>query len=559
MSARVMNALGATNLERTICATAGIVGRVDGARRLARGRPRGVAATPATCSSGAGTRCRPRRTCGASCSTRARRARGSSSSTRSAAARRGWPTSTCARCPGTDAALAIGMMRAIVDAGLHDEDWCRAHADGYDELLATLGGTRSRTAPRSCGVDGRDDRARRARVRVHPARRCCGSASAPSATLGAPAAYSHDRLAARAHRRLAGPRRRLLVHPDRHRGGDQLRTRSSARTCGPARCARSTCRGSARRSPTRRSTRRSRRSSAGTRTRPRSRPTRSGCSRASRREDLFTVVLEQFMTDTAAARRRGAAGHHPARAPRRALLLGPPLRDLERAGDRAAWARRSRTPRPSACSPRASGSTIRCFGDSDDELVDAAARGLRRERPARARLDEGRPRPGPDARTRRAASAPRPAAWRCTRRLRAARRGGRRGARRALPAGADHAEDAPLPQLDLRQPAPPARGAAGARVVVQPGRRLARAASRTARRCASSTTAATSSCAARVSDDARPGVLVAPMGWWNRDYPGGRSAQATTPQLLTEEGNAPTSTTTASRCKPSRGLSPLEG
>ena len=25
-------------------------------------------------------------------------------------------------------------------------------------------------------------------------------------------------------------------------------------------------------------------------------------------------------------------------------------------------------------------------------------------------------------------------------------------------------------------------------------------------------------CAARVSDDARPGVLVAPMGWWNRDY-----------------------------------------
>jgi anaerobic selenocysteine-containing dehydrogenase len=47
-------------------------------------------------------------------------------------------------------------------------------------------------------------------------------------------------------------------------------------------------------------------------------------------------------------------------------------------------------------------------------------------------------------------------------------------------------------------------------------------------------------CAARVSDDARPGVLVAPMGWWNSDYPGGRSSQATTPQLLTAEGNAPT-------------------
>jgi anaerobic selenocysteine-containing dehydrogenase len=48
------------------------------------------------------------------------------------------------------------------------------------------------------------------------------------------------------------------------------------------------------------------------------------------------------------------------------------------------------------------------------------------------------------------------------------------------------------------------------------------------------------SCAARVSDDARPGVLVAPMGWWNADYPEGRSGQATTSQALTELGNAPT-------------------
>jgi anaerobic selenocysteine-containing dehydrogenase len=46
-------------------------------------------------------------------------------------------------------------------------------------------------------------------------------------------------------------------------------------------------------------------------------------------------------------------------------------------------------------------------------------------------------------------------------------------------------------------------------------------------------------CTARVSDDARPGVLVAPMGWWNRDYARGRSAQATTSQRLTEVGNAP--------------------
>jgi anaerobic selenocysteine-containing dehydrogenase len=47
-------------------------------------------------------------------------------------------------------------------------------------------------------------------------------------------------------------------------------------------------------------------------------------------------------------------------------------------------------------------------------------------------------------------------------------------------------------------------------------------------------------CAAVVSDDALPGVVVAPMGWWNGDYPGEMSSQATTSQELTEAGNAPT-------------------
>ena len=54
-----------------------------------------------------------------------------------------------------------------------------------------------------------------------------------------------------------------------------------------------------------------------------------------------------------------------------------------------------------------------------------------------------------------------------------------------------------------------------------------------------STTAARS-CARRVvSDDARAGVLVAPMGWWNGDYEDGASGQATTSQELTELGAAP--------------------
>jgi anaerobic selenocysteine-containing dehydrogenase len=47
-------------------------------------------------------------------------------------------------------------------------------------------------------------------------------------------------------------------------------------------------------------------------------------------------------------------------------------------------------------------------------------------------------------------------------------------------------------------------------------------------------------CRAEVSDDARAGVVVAPMGWWSADYPDGRSSQATTSQRLTALAEAPT-------------------
>ena len=46
-------------------------------------------------------------------------------------------------------------------------------------------------------------------------------------------------------------------------------------------------------------------------------------------------------------------------------------------------------------------------------------------------------------------------------------------------------------------------------------------------------------CPVVVSDDARAGVLVAPMGWWNGDYDDGASGQVTTSQELTELGAAP--------------------
>jgi anaerobic selenocysteine-containing dehydrogenase len=44
---------------------------------------------------------------------------------------------------------------------------------------------------------------------------------------------------------------------------------------------------------------------------------------------------------------------------------------------------------------------------------------------------------------------------------------------------------------------------------------------------------------ARVSDDTRPEVLVAPMGWWNDDYPRRLAAQVTTSQDLTTLARAP--------------------
>ena len=91
----------------------------------------------------------------------------------------------------------------------------------------------------------------------------------------------------------------------------------------------------------------------------------------------------------------------------------------------------------------------------------------------------------------------------------------------------------------LRQPARQHSAQPEPFVVVNPDD-ARRARSRTASSCGSATIAASFRCAARVSDDTRPGVLVAPMGWWSGDYADGVGAQATTSQRLTELGAAPT-------------------
>jgi anaerobic selenocysteine-containing dehydrogenase len=153
MSARVMNALGATDLERTICADAGIVGviathglspEVDPERWP---NARFVLLWGWNPLSNAPHLWRlvmeARKQSGARVVVvdpfRSRTARVADQHIR--------------LVPGTDAALALGMMRAIVDAGLHDEEWCRAHSTGYDDLLGRLDEWPVERAAQITGVD----------------------------------------------------------------------------------------------------------------------------------------------------------------------------------------------------------------------------------------------------------------------------------------------------------------------------------------------------------------------------------------------------------------------
>ena len=232
-----MNALGASDLVRTICATAGTPAATD-ARRLARGRPGRVAARPLHRSSGAGTRCRPRRISGVSCS---RRARGRPPGRRRPVPQPHGPRrrrAPAARCPGTDAALAMGMMRAIVDAELQDEELCRAHTDGYDEMLAGWTSYPVDRCAAICGVPADVDRRRRPRRSPPRGRPCCGSASAPSATAARRSPTARSR-ACRRSRAPGATAAAAVVLP----AGDGRRTSTAARSLAPT-CARGPVRAS---------------------------------------------------------------------------------------------------------------------------------------------------------------------------------------------------------------------------------------------------------------------------------------------------------------------------
>ena len=147
--------------------------------------------------------------------------------------------------PGTDAALAYGIMHVLIRDGLVDRDYVARHTLGYDALAARAAGFPPDRVAAICGDPGRPDRAAGPRLRHHFAggdpRQLRHAAHAWRRQCG-----PGDRLPAGADRRLAPPRRRRAADDV----GQRIRStprRWSGRTSSPAARARSTCRRSARR------------------------------------------------------------------------------------------------------------------------------------------------------------------------------------------------------------------------------------------------------------------------------------------------------------------------
>ena len=550
MSARVMNALGASDLERTICASAGITGvvathgispEVDPERwpkartillwgwnpmstaphlwRLVlearRGGARLVVVDPY----------------------RSRTARVADEHLRP--------------LPGTDGALALGMMRAVLDAGLQDEEWCRAHTTGYDELLGRLAEYPVERCAEFCGVDA-EAIARVAQdfARDQPSLLRLGVGAQRHS--GAPIAYrtiaclpalvgawrregggcSYIPTATAAAVPTADAQRTDLRPGEVRRinmsqVGDALTDLAldppvAALVCwnsNPAQIA----------------------------------PDQTRVLEGLRREDLFTVVLEQFMTDTAA----------------HADVLLPATTQLEHLDLVFSWGHHYYTLSEPAIEPlgeaRPNTEAFRliaarmglddpCFSESDSDLLEALLEGS----PGGIGLEELRSRGFAKVDLGQAAAPHAEGGF------------GTADGRLALETGwlADAGVD-PLPHYD--PPAEVADAALAERyplamvtpkthlflnstfanqrrqhgaqpepfVVMHPSDAAARGLA-DGDRARMFNDRGSFVCLAQVSDDARPGVLVAPMGWWSGDYEGGASGQVTTSQRLTSLGNAPT-------------------
>ncbi len=550
MSARVMNALGATDLERTICATAGITG-VSATQGISPEvdpelwpLARYVVVwgwNPMSTAPHLWRLILEARRAGARLVVvdpfRSRTARVADEHV--------------APLPGTDAALALGMMRAVVDAGLQDDEWCRAHTSGYDALLERLGDYPVERCAEICGVEAETiERIGREFATTAPALLRLGVGAQRHA--GAPVAYRTVAClpaltgawrhpgggcayipTATAAAVSEAPLQRTDLRPGEVRRinmsqvGEALTDRSlsppvAALVCwnsNPAQVA----------------------------------PDQNRVLEGLRREDLFTVVLEQFMTDTAA----------------HADVVLPATTQLEHLDLIFSWGHHWFTLSEPAIEPLGEakpnteafrliaarmGLEDPCFGETDEAMLEALVAGD----PGGITLDELRSRgfakvdlgQGETPHAEGGFSTP----------------DGRLSLETAwlADAGID-----PLPHYD-----PPAEVADeelagrfplamitpkthlflnstfanqarqhGAQpepyVVVHPDDAAARGMDDGARARVFNDRGSFV-CRAQVSDDARPGVVVAPMGWWSGDYEDGLGSQVTTSQRLTKVGAAPT-------------------
>ena len=533
MSARVMNALGATELERTICASAGMAGT-----RMAQGESPEVDPeewpharyvlvwgwNPMSTAPHLWRKLLDARRAGARLVVvdpfRSRTARVADEHLRP--------------LPGTDAALAMGMMRAIVDAGLQDEEWCRAHAEGYDELLAALAGFEVERAAAITGVDAETiARVGRDFGSTRPALLRLGVGA--QRHLGAPAAYatlaSMPALTGAWRDRGGGcsyiPKATASAVSAAPLQGEELRQ-------GPVRRINMSQLGAALTEdeldpPVKAFVCWSSNPAAIA-------PDQEQVLAGLRREDLFTVVLEQFMTDTAAL----------------ADVVLPATTQLEHLDVVFSWGHHYLTWNEPAIEPLGEakpntevfrliaarlGLDDPLFRETDEQLVDRLLAGFEenglRER-GWTKIDLGQ---GP---TPHAAGGFGTANGRIA--LRAEYVPPAEVSDEALAERFPLALVTPKTHLFLNSTFANQRRQHAAQprpeVVVSPADAGERGIEDGVRVRVWNDRGAFS-CSARVSDDARPGVLVAPMGWWNRDYEGGRSAQATTSQLLTDAGSAP--------------------
>ena len=452
--------------------------------------------------------------------------------------------------PGTDGALALGMMRAIIDAGLHDEAWCRAHTTGFDDLLE--------------------------RLQDYPVERCAELCSVPAETIlrvgrgFASTQPSLLRLGVGAQRHMGAPLayRTIACLPAlagswRHDGGgcSYIPTATAGAIDGTK-----LCRTDLRPGPVRQINM----SQLGRAlTEPELTPpiTALVCYDSNpaavapdqtrvlaglRREDLFTVVLEQFMTDTA----------------RHADVVLPATTQLEHLDAIFSWGHHYVTYNEPAIAPcgqaKPNTETFRlladrmglddpCFRESDEEMLAS----LLADAPGGVTLAELRDRgwvkidlgQGP---------VPHADGGFGTADGKVALRADALVEQKidALPFYDAPAEVAdrelarryplalitPKTHLFLNSTFANQRRQRGAQpepfVVIHPDDAAARGIEHGAHIRVWNDRGAFEA-RARVSDDTRPDVLVAPMGWWNRDYPRRLSAQATTSQALTTLGSAP--------------------